>query len=263
MFRGAIMAPTLAEIEVCRVALEIHHAAGKAAPPQDLPAHDVCENSRDCIACGARIAPSFGVCFHCHVTQKPILEAQLPNGQYPIPQDLPCGYCSKPLGGRPVCGECWRERTSTLEVAFAEKLAECVRLEKLVLASDGWRCDGCERVFGEDDMSSGEDCDLCESCARQARAGHALKSFAEKLEANQVPLGHEFEQAIPLVAQTPMLTEAEAGEVIANSSQSWRPIPKPRRFPEEVYDSARVAIDASEHPTFRLDNALAIRDLRL
>jgi hypothetical protein len=63
--------------------------------PCKLPPHEVCENSRDCLACGTRIAPSFGVCFHCHVTQKPILEAQLPNGRYPTPQDQPRRFTDK------------------------------------------------------------------------------------------------------------------------------------------------------------------------
>jgi hypothetical protein len=33
--------------------------------PCKLPPHEVCENSRDCIKCGERIAPSYGVCFTC------------------------------------------------------------------------------------------------------------------------------------------------------------------------------------------------------
>jgi hypothetical protein len=51
-----------------------------------------------------------------------------------------------------------------------DKLAECVRLEKLVLAADGWTCDSCGHVFGVDDTNHGEDCDLCDSCANEARA---------------------------------------------------------------------------------------------
>jgi hypothetical protein len=90
----------------------------------------------------------------------------------------PCGFCGKPIDGRAVCGECWRERTSTLEGAVNEKLAECVRLEKLVLAADGWMCDSCGHVFGVDDTNRGEDCDLCDSCASEACAGSHLSVVA-------------------------------------------------------------------------------------
>lgn len=47
---------------------------------------------------------------------------------------------------------------------------EVDRLEKLLLAGDGWRCDACNRVFGPDDTNNGHDCDLCDSCAKEARA---------------------------------------------------------------------------------------------
>jgi hypothetical protein len=50
---------------------------------------------------------------------------------------------------------------------------EIARLERLLLGGDGWRCDCCERVFGPDDENHGEDCDLCNSCANEARKGSA------------------------------------------------------------------------------------------
>lgn len=38
-----------------------------------------------------------------------------------------------------------------------------------VIAADGWMCDSCGNVFGADDKNHGEDCDLCGSCADEAR----------------------------------------------------------------------------------------------
>ena len=42
-----------------------------ARHPAATAEHGVCANSRDCIRCGERIAPSFGVCFKCH-TDAPV-----------------------------------------------------------------------------------------------------------------------------------------------------------------------------------------------
>jgi hypothetical protein len=50
----------------------------------------------------------------------------------------------------------------------AEYAAEVGRLERALLANDGWRCDGCQRVYSVDDVNRGEDCDLCEGCAVEA-----------------------------------------------------------------------------------------------
>jgi hypothetical protein len=235
MFRGAIMAPTLAEIEVCRAALEIHHAEAKSAIPQELPPHDACENSRDCIACGTRIAPSFGVCFHCHVTKKPILEAQLPSGRYPIPQDLPCGYCSKPIDGRPVCGECWRDRTSRLEGAVAEKLAAEDSTPMLTEAKAvkviAVPCTLLEEVAIHAGIT------LPIHLARQITA--LIDATPQGLPSHDACHGDYHARACRIESGDPTLTEAEAGEVIRNSSQSYAPITQPRRFTDEE----RVALN--------------------
>jgi hypothetical protein len=159
------------------------------------------------------------VCYH-HVSDRVLVAATT--------QDL-CGYCSKQIDGRSVCDECWRERTSTLENAVTEKLAELVRLEKLVLASDGWMCDSCRHVFGEDDMNHGEDCDLCDSCASVTRAEDS----------------------------TPMLTEVDAGEVIANSSESCAPIQHERR--ESVSARSRKAIEEMRRDNERIARGGEIR----
>jgi hypothetical protein len=62
-------------------------------------------------------------------------------------------------------------RDNGMDMAWDQARSEIKRLEDLVLAWDGNRCEACDRVFNEGEY--GEDCWLCHGCADELRKAEA------------------------------------------------------------------------------------------